>query len=194
MDVIQFFVLHHARLSAQIEDHFGHLTDDQVRVRPHPLMNSIAWLLWHSACCEDMLNVLLISHPLLLDEDGWFLRLNLPRRDVGTAMSTEQVSEFSNRVDVGVLRAYHAAVGLRTEQIVRDLLPQDLDVVPDSSQIHQLFHEGGVFGPQARAGEQFYSGKTKGWFLGHLGLTHPREHFAQAVLVRKMQGLGSGRR
>jgi hypothetical protein len=27
-----------------------------------------------------------------------------------------------------------------------------------------------------------------------LGLTHPREHFAQALLVRKMQGLGSGRR
>ncbi len=141
-----------------------------------------------------MLNVLLVSHPLLLDEGGWLRSLNLPRRDVGTAMTSEQVSEFSDKIDIGALRSYHSAVGQRTEQIARDLRPEDLNVVPDPSHIYQLFHEGGVFGPQASAGEQFYAGKTKGWFLGHLGLTHPREHFAQAVLVRKMQGLGSGRR
>ena len=194
MDTTQFFLLHHARLSAQIEDHFGQLTDEQMRLRPHSSMNSIAWLLWHSAGCEDMLNVLLANRPLLLNEGDWLRRLNLPRCDVGTAMTSEQVSEFSDRIDIGALRSYHAAVGQRTEQIVRDLRPEQLNDLPDPSQIHQLFHEGGVFGPQARAGEQFYSGKTKGWFLGHLGLTHPREHFAQAVLVRKMQGLGSGRR
>lgn len=194
METTEFFLLHHARLATQIEDHFGKLTDDQMRLRPHPLMNSIAWLLWHSACGEDMLNVLLVNRPLLLDEGGWLRRLNVPRRDVGTGMTNEEVAEFSAMVDIGSLRSYHAAVGQRTEQIVRDLPPNQLNDVPPASQIYQLFHEGGVFGPQARAGEQFYAGKTKGWFLGHLGLTHPREHFAQGVLVRKMQGLGSGRR
>jgi hypothetical protein len=194
MDTIQFFLLHHARLTTQIEDHFGQLTDDQMRVRPHPLMNSIAWLLWHSACGEDMLNVLLVNHSLLLDESDWLRRLKLARRDVGTGMTTEQVSEFSDKVDIESLRSYHAAVGKRTENIAQDLRLEQLNEVPDPSQVHQLFHEGGIFGPQASAGEQFYAGKTKGWFLGHLGLTHPREHFAQAIIVRKMLGLGSGRR
>jgi hypothetical protein len=194
MDATQFFLLHHARLSTQIEDHFGQLTDDQMRARPHPMMNSIAWLLWHISCGEDLLNVLLVNRPLLFDEGGWFYRLNLPRRDVGTAMTNEEMAEFSDEVDIRALRAYHTSVTLRTEEIVRGLRPDDLDVVPDPSQIHQLFHEGGVFGPRASAGEQFYAGKTKGWFLGHMGLTHTREHFAQALLVRKMQGMGSGRR
>jgi hypothetical protein len=194
MDTMQFFLLHHARLSTQIEDHFSQLTDEQMRARPHPMMNSIAWLLWHMACGEDMLNVLLVNHPLLLDEAGWLRRLNLPRRDVGTAMTNEEVAEFSDKVDIGALRSYHAAVGQRTEQIVRGLPLEDLDVMIDPSQIAQLFHEEGIFGPRASAVEQFFAGKTKGWFLGLLGLTHPREHFAQAVLVRKMQGLGSGRR
>ena len=72
--------------------------------------------------------------------------------------------------------------------------PEDLDVVPDPSRIRHLFEDEGVFGPRARAVEQFYAGKTQGWFLGHLALTHPREHVAQALLVRKLQGLGTGRR
>jgi DinB superfamily len=194
MDTVQFFLLHHARLFPEIEDRFNQLTDDQMRLRPHPCMNSIAWLLWHMACGEDMLNGLLANRPFLLDEEGWLRRLNLSRRDVGTGMTDEGVAELSARVDIAALRAYHAAVGRRTQEIVQGLRPENLDVVPNPSQIRQLFQDDGVFGPQARAVEQFYAGKTTGWFLGHLALTHPREHFAQALLVRKILGLGTGRR
>jgi hypothetical protein len=194
MDTVQFFLLHHARLFPEIEDRFSQLTDDQMRLRPHPGMTSIAWLLWHMACGEDMLNRLLTHRPLLLDEEGWLHRLNLSRRDIGTGMTDAEVAELSARINTAALRTYHAAVGRRTQEIARDLRPEDLDVVPDPSRIRQLFQGEGVFGPQARAVEQFYAGKTHGWFLGHLALTHPREHFAQALLVRKMQGLGTGRR
>lgn len=144
------------------------------------------------ACCEDMLNRLVANRPLILDEAGWMRRLKLTRHDAGTAMTDEDVSEFSARVDIAALRAYHAAVGRRTEEIARSFRPEDLDVVPDRSQIHQLCQE--IFGPNiAGVAEEFYAGHTKGWFLGHLGLTHSFEHLAQAVLVRKLQGLGSGR-
>jgi hypothetical protein len=193
MDTVQFFLLHHARLSPEIEDRFGQLTDDQMRLRPHPGMTSIAWLLWHMACAEDMLNRLLAHRPLLLDEEGWLHRLNLSRRDLGTGMTDAEVAELSARIDIAALRAYHAAVRRRTQEIARGLRPEDLDVVPDPSQIHQLCHDEEIFGLQARAVEQFYAGKTHGWFLGHLALTHPRDHFAQALLVKKLQGLGTGR-
>ncbi|MBI3326487.1 MAG: DinB family protein [Nitrospinae bacterium] len=199
MDAIQFFLLHHERLYAdherlyaQIEERFAGLSDDQMRFRPHPHANSIAWLLWHMACGEDMLNRLVANRALILDEAGWMQRLDLPRHDVGTAMTDEDVSEFSARVDIAALRAYHAAVGRRTQEIARSLRPEDLDVVPERSQIRQLCQE--IFGPNiAGVAEQYYAGNTKGWFLGHLALTHPFEHLAQAVLVRKLLGLGSGR-
>lgn len=133
MDTVQFFLLHHARLFPEIGDRFSQLTDDQMRLRPHPSMNSIAWLLWHVACGEDMLNRLLAHRPFVLDEEGWVRRLNLSRRDVGTGMTDAEVAEFSARVDIAALRAYHAEVGRRTQEIVQGLRPEDLDVVPDPS-------------------------------------------------------------
>jgi hypothetical protein len=143
-------------------------------------MNSIAWLLWHMACSEDMLNRLVANRPLILDEGGWVRRLNLSRLNVGTAMTDAEVSEFSARMDIAALRAYHAAVGQRTQEIARDLRLEDLDAVPDLGQIRQ--HAQELFGPTIQGvAEQYYAGKTKGWFLGHLALTQPFEHLAHKL-------------
>lgn len=193
MDTGQFFLLQHARLSAQIQERFSQLTDAQMRLRPHPHMNSIAWLLWHMARSEDMgINRLVANRPHVLEEEGWARRLHLSRQDMGTGMTDEEVSEFSARVDTAERRAYHAAVGRRTQEVVRGLRPEELDEVPDPAHIRQVLYEEGVLGPNAGWVAELYVGQPKGWFLGGHGLLHPRGHFSQALLVRKMQGLGSG--
>ena len=49
------------------------LTDDQMRLRPQPHMNPIAWLLWHIARCEDLgVNRLIANRPDVLDGEGWW--------------------------------------------------------------------------------------------------------------------------
>jgi len=54
MDAMYFFLPLHELMHGQITDRFSQLTDAQMRLRPHPNMNSIAWLLWHIARSEDM--------------------------------------------------------------------------------------------------------------------------------------------
>jgi hypothetical protein len=36
--------------------------------------------------------------------------------------------------------------------------------------------------------EPAYQGKAKGWFLGHLGLTHNYEHSAEACVISGLLG------
>ena len=55
MDALEFFALRydnvHTVLTSRLLDG---LTDEQLRQRPHGV-NSIAWLLWHLARCEDVI-------------------------------------------------------------------------------------------------------------------------------------------
>src|SRR5262245_37580789 len=127
MDAIDFFVLHHGRVHAQVEREFlQRLSEAQMRLRRDGL-NSIAWLIWHMARCEDALNVLLTGLPQVLDDEHWLPRLQLTVRDVGTGMGDDEVSEVSARLNLAALRDYYTAVGRRTVEVVRALQLQELD-------------------------------------------------------------------
>jgi len=195
MNVVQCFLPPHETMYTQITERCHQLTDDQMRRRPHPQLNSIAWLVWHMARSEDMgINRLIANHPDILTGDGWASRLDLSRRDMGTGMTDDEVGEFSARVNIVALRAYSAAVGRRTQEVVQGLPAEAWDDVPDPSHIHRILLEEEVIGPHAGWVEPVYVGKTKGWLLFQMALRHPSGHLGQATLIRKLQGLGSGGR
>ena len=62
MDTREFFDLHHGRVhsskvssASSIADQvFAGLTDEQMRVRLGPGLNSLVWLVWHMARVEDV--------------------------------------------------------------------------------------------------------------------------------------------
>jgi hypothetical protein len=185
MDAIDFFVLHHGRVHAQVEREFlQRLSDEQMRLRRDGL-NSIAWLIWHMARCEDALNVLLAGRPQVLDDEHWLPRLQLAVRDVGTGMGDDEVSDVSARLDLAALRDYYTAVGRRTVEVVRALRPQEWDELPD---LHRLRAEG-VFRESAFWAISEREGQTKGWWLGHLGIAHNQMHRGQALTTRRLQGI-----
>ena len=83
------------------------LTEEQLRLRPAPGLNSIAWLLWHIARSEDvMVGVLLTERGQVLDEGGWFARLNIPHRDMGTGMDDAGVTAVSAQLDIAALLSF----------------------------------------------------------------------------------------
>ena len=146
MDAMHFFLPLHELMHGQITDRFSQLTDAQMRLRPHPNMNSIAWLLWHIARSEDMGQSADRQSPRCPCE-GWASRLNLSRHDMGTGMTDEEVAEFSARVNTVALREYSVAVGPRTQEIVRSLRAEALDEVQDASHIRKILVEEEVIGP-----------------------------------------------
>jgi len=191
MDAAAFFVLRHEPLHGLFTDRlFADLTDAHLRARPHG-QNSIAWLLWHVARGEDIgVNRFAYDQPQVLDEGDWEKRTGAGRRDLGTAMTTDEVTAFTARVDVTALRDYWTAVGRRTRSMLQQRGTEGWDNVVDPALIRRTIRESGDYGPKvvAERTEAFYAGMTRGWAFGHLALTHSFAHFGEATVVRSLLG------
>src|SRR5262245_50738151 len=188
MDASEFFLLRHEPVhEAMTKEIFDGLSDADLRARPHGL-NPVVWLLWHVARAEDIgVNRFGIDGREVLDE-GWGGRIGLARRDLGTGMSSEEVDELGRVVDIAALRGYWDAVGRRTVEVIRVGGSADWpDVVPQV-QIRRIVHDEGGYGPNAEFVGQFYAGRSRGWMVGHLALTHTYGHFFDARTVRGLLG------
>ena len=191
MDAAQFFLLRYEALHGVMTDRvFADLTDAQLRTRPNG-QNSIVWLLWHVARAEDVgINRFAYDQRQVFDEGDWSKRIGAGRRDIGTAMTSDEVTALSARVDVGALRDYWRGVGDRTLDIVRRAGARGWDEVVDSARIRRSIREEGDYGPNVNVArvEAFYDGMTRGWAFAHLALTHSFGHFYEANVVRGMLG------
>jgi hypothetical protein len=198
MDVREFFLSQHARTHAaevgrpdlSTQDlTLRDVTDEQIRLRPRPGFNSLAWLLWHMTRAEDVgINLVIAERPQVLDEGDWPERLNLLHRDVGTGMTGAEVDEFNERINVDGLLAYRVAVGRRTRGIVRDLQPSVLDEGIDASLV-QRARDQQAFGPNAEWVPQRWEGKTKAFTLSWTVLGHSLAHWGECYVIRGLLGL-----
>ncbi len=187
MDAIQFFMTRHGAAHAEAAGLFTGLTDDQIRSCPHPAVNSIAWLLWHIARVEDVaINRLVARRPMVIHEIDWLARLKVTRRDVGTAMTDEEVSDLSARIDLGGLRDYWHAVGERTVAVLRDVRPDDLDEVNDAEYVRRMCDDDAIFSDAAAGVVDVLSNKSKGQMLSQLGLSHHFGHIGEARVTRTL--------
>jgi len=191
MDAARFFMLRHEPLHGMMTDRLlAELTDAQLRARPQD-QNSIAWLLWHVARAEDIgVNAFAYDRSQVFDDGGWAKRIGSERRDLGTSMTSEEVTAFSERADVGALRAYWRAVGDRTLDTVRREGARRWEDAVDPARMRRIIREDGDYGPRVDANrvETFYAGMTRAWAFAHLALSHSFTHFGEAGVVRGMLG------
>ena len=195
MNTIHFFLLHHNRIYFEpsgIPGRINGLSDEQLRSCQNNL-NSIAWILWHMARCEDVaISRIIFDQEQVFDEDNYSSSLKASRRDIGTSMSFKEVIDLSNQIDLNSLREYSVEVATKTQKVIRELPLEQLNLIPDRAYLKKVLLEEGALNKNSEWVAEHYSNKTKGWFLGHLGLTHPRGHLGQIILIRKLFGLGSG--
>lgn len=198
MDFREFFLSQHARTHAaevgrpdlSTQDlTLRDVTEEQIKLRPRPGFNSLAWLLWHMTRAEDVgINLIIAERPQVLDEGNWPSRMNILRRDVGTGMTDPEVDEFNERINVAELLAYRAAVGQRTREIVRDLQPDVLDKVIDAALVQRARDER-AFGPNAEWVPQRWEGKPKAFTLSWTVLGHSLAHWGECWMIRGLLGL-----
>jgi len=195
MNTIDFFLLHHNRLYFEpsgILNRISGLSDQQLRLCQHNL-NSIAWILWHMTRCEDVaINRIIFDQEQVLDTDNFASRLKVSRRDIGTSMTINEVINLSNQIDINSLLNYITAVATKTQKVIQELPSEHLNQIPNRSYLKKVLFEEGALNKNSEWVSENYSNRTKGWFLGHLGLTHPRGHWGQIILLRKLIGIGSG--
>ena len=192
MDAIDFFLLRYETLHRTLlDDLLQGLTDAQVRGRPHPGVNTIAWLIWHAARVEDVgVNRFVVDGAQVLDS-GWLERLD-GRRDVGTGMTDSEVDALSTRLDLAALRGYWDAVTRRTLDVVATLPGQDLGAVVPADRVKRVCADEGAVAPGAEWLTAFWAkGRTRGWVLAQTPLLHVYGHYFEARVAAGLWGARS---
>jgi hypothetical protein len=193
MDAIDFFLLRYETLHRTLlDDLLKGLTEAQVRGRPQPGVNTIAWLLWHAARIEDVgVNRFVVDRRQVLD-DGWLARLDVGRRDVGTGMSDAEVDALSARVDLAALRGYWDALTRRTLEVVATLRGRDLADVVSAERVTRVCAEEGAVAPGAEWLTEFWAGgRSRGWVLAQTPLLHVYGHYFEARVAAGLWGVRS---
>lgn len=128
------------RLIEHVEQVADGLTDEVSRWRPTPEANSIAWLLWHSARCQDLQLCDIAGIEQVWTRDGWIDRFDLdfPRpgdddydmvKDIGYGHSAEEVGKVHPPVEL--LVGYYRAVHHVTLEYLATVTPDELARVVD---------------------------------------------------------------
>ena len=163
------------------------LSEDQLRASAVEQLNPIVWMLWHIYRAEDVgLNRLVTDGVEVFDQGSWAGRLDVQIRYAGTGMTAKEVSALSSRIRIDDLKSYGQAVHKRTVEIVNALTGSELSEVPDNAHINRVMCQEEVLPECAWSYLSLYYGKTKGWFLMHLGLTHSYYHIGQISLAKKL--------
>lgn len=169
------------------------VTHEQMRQRPHPRVNSIAWNLWHIARVEDAgLNRFVTDGSQVFDDGNWMQRLNLPWRHHGTNMTFAEVDELDQRMDLSALQEYSQAVQDRTRSIIESLDMVDLDATMDEERLKQIMATEGLAHSQAEGFVKNYLGWSKGKCLMSFGLTHSWQHVGEMEVIASLLGVDFG--
>ena len=193
MDAIGFFLSRYGDIHGGLVDGlFARLPETQLRTRPHPGVNTISWLVWHSARIEDLaVNRFLSDRQQVLDE-GWRERLAVPRRDVGTGMTDAQVDELSVRIDLTALKGYWDAVSARTLEVAESLRVRDLEALVPAEKVREAVRADSAVAPGVEWLTEFWAGgRTRAWMLSQTALLHPYGHYYEARVAAGLWGARS---
>jgi len=191
MDISQLFLQRYTVLyDFWLADFWNLVPEELMRQRPHPRVNSIAWVMWHLTRVEDGgLNRFVANRPQVLDEDDWLKRLNLPWRHNGNGMGFVEVDGLSKRVDMQALHGYSMAVHQRTLEITKNLTMDSLAPIMEVEDLRKILFEEGWARTADPALVDNYRGWTKGKCLLKFGLTHPYQHVGEMGVISSLLGV-----
>jgi DinB superfamily len=193
MDALDFFLVRYDQVHRVFSDPaIKQLDERQLRGRPHPGVNTIAWLVWHMARVEDVgVNRFAVDGTQVLDE-GWLAKLDVGRRDVGTGMTDAEVDDFSARVDLGGLRGYWDAVSRRTPEVVGSLRDADLAAIVPKERVERVAKSEEAVASGAEWLTEFWAGgRSVAWILAQTPLLHVYGHYFEARTVAGLWGARS---
>ena len=193
MDAVDLWLLRYEPIHTFVADDLVEgLTEAQVRGRPVPGVNPIAWLIWHAMRIEDVcVNRFVLDRPQVLDA-GWASRLRVSRCDVGTGMTDAQVDALCRAVDVEQLRGYCRAVTRATLDAVPRLRSLDLEATVPGAHVERVCAAEGAVDPGASWLTEFWAGgRTRGWIVAQTSLLHVYGHYFEGLATKGLWGVRS---
>src|SRR5262249_4170657 len=139
MDATDFVLVRYAQIHQVLTDPaIKRLSQAQLRGRAHAGVNTVAWLVWHMARVEDVcVKRVMVDRSQVLG-GGWFAKLGVASRDVGTGMSDAEVDELSARIDLDALRGYWDAVTQATPDVIATVRGSDLEALVPEDHVRRV--------------------------------------------------------
>ncbi len=190
----QFLKLHamvHAAVMSQSglysfdDELWQDLSEANARIIPPKGEHSIAWMMWHTARCEDItMNLLVAGEAQVLHSGGWLEKMNISTRDTGNAMNPAEIAAFSAAVNVQAVRAYRVAVGRRTREIAGQLTAAALKQKMEPARMQRITEEGAVV-EEAHWLIEYWGGRTVAGLLSMPATRHIFVHLNEATRVKQ---------
>lgn len=106
---------------------------------------TIAWSIYHVSRIEDMtMNVLVGNRDQVFLEGNWSERMNCPIKDTGNSLTTVEMKNLSDELNMGEVCNYRNIVGKRSKTIFHELQFTDVNRSIHKSDLQRIFDEGGV--------------------------------------------------
>jgi hypothetical protein len=192
MDAVDLWLLRYESVHSFVADDLvAGLTEAQVRGRPVPGINPVAWLIWHAMRVEDVgVNRFVLDRPQVLESCRG--RLGTDRADVGTGMDDAEVDAFCAAVDVAQLRDYCRAVTRATLDAVPRLRALELEALVPADRVRQVATAEGAVAPGASWLTEFWAGgRSRGWILFQTSLLHVYGHYFEGLATKGLWGARS---
>jgi hypothetical protein len=186
----QHAMVHTARMSQSglwsFEDEvLEGLSVQQIRLTPRNCDHSIAWVLWHITRIEDVtMNLLVAGNPQVLLREDWPEKMKVREEDTGNAMTTANMAELSEIIDLEALRKYRLYVGRQSREIVKSLHWEQIKQRVDPDRLQQIVEQGAV--PRGVNGLlEYWGGLTVAGLLLMPPTRHNFIHLNEALRVRQ---------
>jgi hypothetical protein len=194
-DAFQLFFKQHAMLHSasmaqtepfSLEDEvFEDLSADIARRIPGNSENSIIWNIWHIARIEDVaMNMLVAGSAQVFTRGEWQNKMEIEAQDTGNAMPAKQIISLSQNINIPGLRAYRAAVGRRTREIVRGLQPESLKDKVDPARLSEIQEAGAVI-PAASGLLEYWSRRNIAGLLLMPATRHNMVHLNESLRLKE---------
>ena len=109
------------------------LGEDALTARLDPRANTIAWLAWHLARCQDAQVASAVGREQVWTRDGWARRFDLPFDDGATGYGQSAADVGRVRASDDLLLGYVHAVQVESQDVLAALTDDDLDRVVDEA-------------------------------------------------------------
>lgn len=163
------------------------VTPAQMRQRPHPRLNSIAWNLWHLTRVEDAgINRFVTDGVQVLDAGNWMQHMHLPWRHHGSDMTMDEVDELNRTIDLDALQAYMQAVQVRTRAVIPTINESLLDEHITANRAHAIMVTEELAVRNGPAFAQNYTGWSIAKCLMTFALTHPYQHVGEMEVIASL--------
>ena len=106
--------------------------------------------------------------------------------------SSAEVSDLTRQIDVGALREYRDAVGLRTREVVGAFKSTDWEGAIAGPAMEQAAAEGAFAATRAEGVVKAFTGRPRAMVLSGIALFHSSGHLGEAMTVRGAGGFGTG--